>query len=148
VKGPRLVSSAAGAPNDGSSPPRPRRRDGSRRAEAAGSEGLAHAVERTAEGVRLAFSGDLDLASARDFEERLEEAIQARPATITLDLRGLGFLDSRGLRSILGAQELCEQAGCRMIVIPGESARRLFELTGISERLSLADESSSGQAAD
>jgi len=109
---------------------------------------IAIETEHSAEGLRLLLRGDLDLATAREFEHRMEEASRKTPAAITVDLTGLSFLDSRGLRAILGAQELCDERGCRLTVIAGEQAQRLFDLTGLSERLPLADAASPRKTAD
>ena len=139
--------SPAGAPNDGlptgtaadadDSPP-----------EAMAVDRIAIETEHSPQGVRLLLRGDLDLATAREFEHRMDEASRKTPPAITVDLTGLSFLDSRGLRAILGAQQLCDERGCRLTVIAGEQAQRLFDLTGLSERLPLADATSPRKTAD
>ena len=48
--------------------------------------------------VLMAFSGELDLAEAARVEQRLLEIEAARPPLVVLDLRGLTFIDSSGLR--------------------------------------------------
>jgi anti-sigma B factor antagonist len=94
--------------------------------------------------VRLLLRGDLDLASAPEFERAVSEASHEVPGSIVVDLSALDFLDSHGLRSILSAQRLCEESGCRLSVIPGEQAQRLFELTGLTERLPIAQADAGG----
>ena len=116
--------------------------------EALAVDRIAIETEHSPQGVRLLLRGDLDLATAREFEHRLEEASRNTRGAITVDLTGLSFLDSRGLRAILGAQELCDERGCRLTVIAGEQAQRLFELTGLSERLPLADAASPRETPD
>ena len=137
----------AGAPNDGLPTAAAASADESR-PEAMAVHRIAIETERSAEGVRLLLRGELDLATAREFEHRMEEASRKTPAAITVDLTGLSFLDSRGLSAILGAQRLCEERGCRLTVIAGEQAQRLFDLTGLSERLPLADAASPRKTAD
>jgi anti-anti-sigma factor len=56
-----------------------------------------------------------------------------------VDLRNLDFMDSRGLRAIIAAHRTCDDGGCPLLVLPGEQARRLFDLTGVSEMLALAE---------
>jgi anti-sigma B factor antagonist len=133
--------SPAGTPNDGLPTAAAAGADESR-PDAMAVDRIAIETEHSAEGLRLLLRGDLDLATAREFEHRLEEASRKTRAAITVDLTGLSFLDSRGLRAILGAQQLCDERGCRLTVIPGEQAQRLFDLTGLSERLPLADAAS------
>jgi anti-sigma B factor antagonist len=87
----------------------------------------------------LRLTGDLDLSSAPQFEQALERALATPPKRLTIDLQGLSFVDSCGLRSILTAQRACEQAACALTLIAGEQAKRLFDLTGVSESLPLED---------
>jgi anti-sigma B factor antagonist len=91
--------------------------------------------EQHADRVLLRLRGDLDLASEREFERAVSEACEGPAQTLVVDLSTLDFLDSHGLRVILSAQRRCEEAGCALSVIPGEQAQRLFELTGLNERL-------------
>jgi anti-sigma B factor antagonist len=99
--------------------------------------GFNVATEQIGEGVRLVLRGDLDLSSAREFERAVSAAHRSQPATMIVDLSGLDFLDSRGLRAILSASEACEAQGCELRVIAGEQSRRLFDMTGLSETLPL-----------
>jgi anti-anti-sigma factor len=108
--------------------------------------GLSIATAETVDGVRLELSGELDLASAPQFERALERAMHAHPARLVLDLSDLSFLDSCGLRELLGAQRACERAGCSLTLIAGDPARRLFELTGLAGRLPLAEQPPAGGA--
>jgi anti-anti-sigma factor len=101
---------------------------------------LSIAAEETVDGVRLGLSGELDLASAARFERALGRSLRARPARMVLDLSQLSFLDSCGLRALLTAQRACEEADCALTLIAGDPARRLFELTGVAERLPLAEQ--------
>ena len=64
---------------------------------------------------------------------------QYREVIALRNLQGLSFVDSCGLRSILTAQRACEQAACALTLIAGEQAKRLFDLTGVSESLPLED---------
>jgi anti-sigma B factor antagonist len=100
---------------------------------------LSIAAAQTSDGVRLELSGELDLASEAEFKRALDDAVRTRPAGIVLDLSDLSFLDSCGLRSLLEAQRRCEQLGCALTLIAGDPARRLFELTGVAERLPLVE---------
>ncbi len=52
---------------------------------------------------------------------------------IEVDLRGLAFIDSTGLKAILTAQELCGEHRAAFFLIPSEdpAQRRLFEIIGL-----------------
>jgi anti-anti-sigma factor len=108
--------------------------------------GLSIAATEAVDGLRLELSGELDLASAPQFERALARAMRAHPARLVLDLSDLSFLDSCGLRELLGAQGACEEAGCALTLIAGDPARRLFELTGVAASLPLAEHPAAGDA--
>ena len=55
---------------------------------------------------------------------------------MVLDLQGLTFLDSTGLRIILSAREQCWRRGQEFAVTPGsQQVQRLLSVTGVGEHL-------------
>jgi anti-sigma B factor antagonist len=78
--------------------------------------------------------GDIDLASAPDFESSLRSALDASPSSITIDLAGLTFIDSSGLRVLVSlskeAQSRATTLGLRNIP---RHAQRVLDITGLSE---------------
>jgi anti-sigma B factor antagonist len=95
-------------------------------------------VREGEDGASLHLNGDLDLSSSPQFEQELARVLATQRPRLTIDLQGLSFVDSCGLRAILTAQRECEQAGCALTLIAGEQSQRLFDLTGVSESLPLA----------
>jgi anti-sigma B factor antagonist len=84
----------------------------------------------------LVLSGELDMASSPALEEAVRRICTDSAEALTVDLSGLTFMDSTGLRGVLLAKELCERHGCELLVIPGPAQiQRLFEVTGILARL-------------
>lgn len=84
----------------------------------------------------LVLSGELDLASSPTLDEALRGICTDGTEALTVDLSGLTFMDSTGLRVLLRAKELCERHGCEFLVIAGPpQIQRLFEVAGILERL-------------
>lgn len=84
----------------------------------------------------LMLKGELDLASAPILEAAIARLCADGASEIVLDLGGLSFIDSTGLRTILSSMSLCEQHLCNFWLIPGPRAvQRLFELAGMLERL-------------
>ena len=101
-------------------------------------------ASREADHTRLSLYGELDIAAADDFEAALEELERNGPQRILLDMRGLSFLDSTGLRALLAADTRARGAGRRLIILQGpEAVRRVFEITGLEERLELVDDEAS-----
>jgi anti-sigma B factor antagonist len=100
------------------------------------------------EAVRLSLAGELDISSALTLEEelrRIEE--ETRPRLLILDLRKLKFLDSTGLRLILGAHARALKRGGKLSIVQGSDAvRRIFRLTGMAEKLNVFDDVSAAEA--
>jgi anti-anti-sigma factor len=83
---------------------------------------------------RLTLRGELDLGTTG----RLEQALAEANGDVLLDLRGLTFMDSTGVRVLL---EAAERGGNLRIVAPhGGDARVTIEETGIAPLLPLVDE--------
>lgn len=91
--------------------------------------------------VALMLEGELDLETAPEFDTRLAGLAIAGVERVLIDLRGVTFMDSTGLRSIIAAHRVAESNGHRLVVRRGSrQVRRLFELTGLNDRLSFEDD--------
>jgi stage II sporulation protein AA (anti-sigma F factor antagonist) len=89
------------------------------------------------EGATIAFRGDLDLAGVGAAEAAINDAM-AGPGDVTVDLGGLEFMGSEGIRMLLRARERAEAEGRVLRVIAaGGAARRLIDILGLAERLEL-----------
>lgn len=81
----------------------------------------------------LAVRGQVDMATAPELEERLDAAIRESAGAFVLDLSGVDFLDSTGLRTLLRARGLLGREDRALAVIcPYGPVRRVFELSGLS----------------
>jgi anti-sigma B factor antagonist len=88
--------------------------------------------------VRIALEGELDLSSALTFDEEIRRAEERKPQTIVIDLSGLKFLDSTGLRLIMSAHARAKTRGHRLAIVEGGYAvRRIFRLAGVNRRLDI-----------
>jgi anti-anti-sigma factor len=84
--------------------------------------------------------GDVDIASADEIEARIRSAEAEEPSVILIDLRQVSFLDSSGLRLILGAAVRAQASGRRLVLVRGpERVQRVFELTNLQSRLEFVD---------
>jgi anti-sigma B factor antagonist len=85
----------------------------------------------------VAPTGELDLSGAAVLEAELDRlAAEPELGTIVLDLRGLEFMDSSGLRLIVMADMRAREAGRRFALVKGtDTVHRVFEITRMSERL-------------
>ena len=104
---------------------------------------------------RLAVFGELDAATADDLREAVAEVLRAEvlradvlradvlraevlqadsltSSVVDLDLAGLSFADSAGVRCLLVCRENAARAGCRLrLVDPCPAVRRVLEMTGV-----------------
>jgi anti-sigma B factor antagonist len=79
----------------------------------------------------LTLRGELDLASAGQLEESFAAIDEQGPSRVTVDLGGLAFVDSSGLRALLLADERARENGYELVLLPGqEPVQRVFEMTG------------------
>jgi anti-sigma B factor antagonist len=105
----------------------------------------AFTIETSQAGERLVVRpcGELDLATAPDLEELVMGRL-ADGATVVLDLRGLSFMDSSGVRVLVTAYARAADGngGELTIVRParGSAVDRILEVSGIEQALQLVDE--------
>lgn len=98
-------------------------------------------VERrdTEHDVRLTLLGELDISTLPDAERAVGMAEETAPVLV-LDLGGLTFCDSSGVRLVLLADQRARAAGRQLVVDLGNGpARRVFAALGLFDRLRLAD---------
>lgn len=83
----------------------------------------------------IALKGDLDPATAPLLEEAVAAAVaDATVERVVLDLAGLGFLDSSGLRVFVTTREQLAARGAGLTLRhPSSNIRRLLDLTGLDE---------------
>jgi anti-sigma B factor antagonist len=97
--------------------------------------------------VRLALSGELDIAGAARVEQELERIEREPPATIVLDLSGLAFMDSTGLRVIMAADARAREQARRLVIVRGsDTVQRIIEMTRLDERLEIVDDLAAAEA--
>jgi anti-sigma B factor antagonist len=86
----------------------------------------------------LVVSGDVDWASAPLIEHHLAQLMTHPVDEIRVDLASVRFIDSTGLRSLILAGHRLSAAGGRLRVVEASiTARRIIELSGLSEVFSL-----------
>src|SRR3954447_4252639 len=105
--------------------------------------GDALAVHETdVDGVRLLeVFGELDLATAPHLCALLDAARMQRVKRVVVDLTGVDFCDSTGLRALMGAsRELNVEGGRLAVTLLSDSAvARLFDVTGLREAMPVYD---------
>jgi anti-sigma B factor antagonist len=93
-------------------------------------------METTHGKVLLRPHGEVDIASAPLLESSLRELRETGFDHVLVDLREVTFMDSTGLRMILGWDDVARRDGIDFELVPGPPAvQRLFSITGVRERL-------------
>ncbi|HEU4974439.1 MAG TPA: STAS domain-containing protein [Baekduia sp.] len=99
-----------------------------------GSAALSHAVRDGA--LTLTLSGELDLGAEREVRAWIGEHAAAHGGPVVLDLRGVAFADSAGLRALINADAAARQDGWSLrIVIADGQLRQTLAVSGLDGML-------------
>lgn len=86
----------------------------------------------------LALCGELDLFDTSDVASHLIAAVAAYGPSIIVDLAGLEFIDSCGLRVLVRALKWTREGGGDLsLAAPQQQARRVLETTGLIDVFSV-----------
>lgn len=91
-------------------------------------------------GLCVVAEGELDLSTTPLLESALLAAEATDAKSITLDINGVTFIDSTGLRALIEADMRSRSDGARLRLTRGSpQARRLFALAAVEELLPFVD---------
>lgn len=89
----------------------------------------------------IELEGELDLAGANALEQELATPEAEAARAIVLDLRGVQFMDSSGLRVIAVTLQDAQDRGRRFALVPGAAqVMRVFDITRMRERLEFVED--------
>lgn len=78
--------------------------------------------------------GDVDLATAPELFKAAEQAMNANPGGLSIDLSDVTFIDSTGLGVLIRIRNALAESGRELaIVAPSRSVERAMSLAGLSE---------------
>ncbi|HET9257191.1 MAG TPA: STAS domain-containing protein [Pseudonocardiaceae bacterium] len=93
-------------------------------------------VEVSADGgsIRISVGGEIDLENAATVEREISAAVPDRPATVSVDLTNLTYMDSVGIRIIFDLASRLQKSGIvlELIASLGSPARQLLDISGIN----------------
>jgi anti-anti-sigma factor len=95
--------------------------------------GLEISVDQPSEGVIVvAPTGELDMSNGDVLEQAIQEARRNGVGNLIIDLRGLSFMDSSGLRLLLDAWNESKLADRRLSIVVAKTGlvRRVLEVSG------------------
>jgi anti-anti-sigma factor len=90
----------------------------------------------------VSLRGELDLATAPELEQLVNERVDAG-REVVVDLRGLDFMDSSGIRVLVAAHARAGRTGTRLIVVrpaPKSAVAKIVEVSGLDGELNLVDD--------
>lgn len=97
-------------------------------------------TEKEGETRVISLRGELDLANVGTAETALEASLAENAARVVVDMRELEFIDSTGIALLVAALGNNEdEERVRFIPSSAPAVARVLDLTGLSERLPLAD---------
>jgi anti-sigma B factor antagonist len=106
--------------------------------------GLEIEVRQEGGATLLALQGELDISSTERVEQELRRVEEKSPPTLVIDLRPLRFIDSTGLRLVLGADLRARREGRRLVIVRGpDTVHRVFRIALLDRRLQFVDDTSS-----
>jgi anti-sigma B factor antagonist len=102
-------------------------------------DGFHVSVEEPAPGrVVVGVAGEIDVATAPEVERALAHA--GAEKRVVLDLTECQFIDSSGLRTLLGARSAAQSAGGSLaLVVADPGLLRVFEVVGLGDVLDIHD---------
>lgn len=87
--------------------------------------------------VVLHVTGEIDLLTAPQVEEKVMSLLRQEHPVVVIDLSGVSFLASAGLKLLVAAQQ-ATQGGTRIRVVADDQRTfRPIEMTGLTEHLSV-----------
>ena len=102
-------------------------------------DGIDLNVNRNGKSATVAISGEIDLTSAPRVDDEVTALIEDSVVDLTIDLGGVSFMDSTGLRVLLKASKLLEGAGGNLTLSrPSDPVRRLLEVSGLDTHFQIA----------
>jgi anti-sigma B factor antagonist len=89
--------------------------------------------------VRMCLEGELDLSTAATFHDAVAELMEDGWTSIVVDLTGVTFMDSSGLRTTFELDTEATRRGVALRLTGAtDQVQRLFSMTGLSRRLDMA----------
>ena len=91
-------------------------------------------IRKNAEATIIEIAGRLDTVTASTLDKTINEDI-GEVRNLVLDLKGLEYISSAGLRVLLGAQKKMQKIGSMKVTNVCEAVMEVFEMTGFADIL-------------
>ena len=94
-------------------------------------------IKRNAEEIIIELVGRLDTTTAPALDKTINEDL-GDTKQLVLDVKGLEYISSAGLRVLLGAQKKMQKVGSMKLTNVREEVMEVFEMTGFADILTIA----------
>ena len=90
---------------------------------------------------RFFVRGEVDLANAPTLHEEMRQVLNDNHDDLVVDCCGLTFIDSSGLRMLIGLNDRAEREGWTLALLrPAEPSLSVFQITGADDNLPFIEE--------
>ena len=93
-------------------------------------------IKKTAEQTIIEIVGRLDTITAPALDKTINEDL-GDTANLVLDVKGMEYISSAGLRVLLGAQKKMQKIGTMKVVNVCDEVMEVFEMTGFADILEI-----------
>ena len=91
-------------------------------------------IKKNADETTIQIVGRLDTITAPALDKAIQEDL-GDTRNLILDMKGLAYISSAGLRVLLGAQKKMQKIGSMKVVNVCETVMEVFEMTGFADIL-------------
>jgi anti-sigma B factor antagonist len=103
--------------------------------------GFELAANFNGQGCTIRLAGELDLSVAQRLEQALNEAREAGPKRIVVDMSELAFIDSAGIQPLVGTKRSAGGHGSELVLAkPAGQVRRFLELAGLDKWMTIVED--------
>ena len=90
-----------------------------------------------ADGDTVIVRGEIDMATAPQLRDLLNQLVDGGSTRILLDCRGLDFLDSSGIGVLVAVRKRLGDDGALTLEAPPAHVRKVLDLTGVSAHVAI-----------
>lgn len=90
-----------------------------------------------ADGDTVIVRGEIDMATAPQLRDLLNELVDGGSTRILLDCRALDFLDSSGIGVLVAVRKRLGEDGALTLEAPPAHVRKVLDLTGVSAHVAI-----------
>lgn len=91
--------------------------------------------------LRLGLAGSLDIEGSQQIEKEFLSAVSAGGRSVIVDLSGVTYLASFGMRLLVQAYKALDHAGKKLVLLsPQPEVRRVLDAAGLTDLLVVTDD--------